>query len=174
MFLPRLLVIALLSPIILSGQTVTVERDQHPVRPSTRLQLVAQVDPASSKAGSQVFIRLSLKNISDHVARLQDSAPDTDYAIIVADTFGKEPPRTEWGKKLLSGELALLRNTTMDLEPGQEVAVTVEITRVYQLTLAGAYYARVTRGGVWAETEEDQKKFIEQAFSNPVRFTILP
>src|SRR5579863_4171655 len=102
-----------------SGQFKQDPRDGRTVKISTRLQLLAGAEPASVKAGSPVFVKIKLKNMSSRTVRLSDSAPRTDYEITVADIFGREPPRTEWGMKKLNGDITILRNTELDIEPGR-------------------------------------------------------
>jgi hypothetical protein len=141
-----------------------------PVRVSTRLQALADVEPAIAKPGVPVFAKLRLKNISARTVRMVDSGY-TDYDVTVADGSGKEPPLTEFGKRL--PEMPILRSVGLDLEPGQEVQVTLEITKLYQLS-PGTYYARVDRHTIVPELAEEFGKVDEKAFFNPVQFTILP
>jgi len=104
---------------------------------------------------------------------LQDSAPWSDYRFSIADTSGREPPPSEWGSKLIAWEIFPLRQAELHLEPGEEVHVSVEI-KGYRLSQPGTYFVRATRWGVWTELKEDNQKFAEVVYSNPVRFTIVP
>jgi hypothetical protein len=62
----------------------------------------------------------------------------------------------------------------LDLEPGQEVQVTTEITKQFLLTQPGTYRVRVVRYNVWTEKDEDNKRFFEVVYSNSVQFTVTP
>jgi hypothetical protein len=151
-----------------------VQRDTRTIKPSTRLQLQFEVDPAGAKPGGQVFARLRLKNTSAKVVQLEDSFPDFDFRVTVVDASGREPATTERGESLLHKPFAPLSTKELDLQPGEEQQITIEITRLYQLAQPGTYYARAVRNGVWPEAAEDNKRFREVAYSNPVEFKIVP
>jgi hypothetical protein len=173
MRLVSFLAVGALAPIWLAPGQVKVAPDTRPVKPSTRVQLQLEIDPVVARPGGQIFARLRLKNVSDKAVTLQDSDPNYDFRVSVVGASGREPDRTAWGDTLLRGEVSLLHNRTMDLQPGQEQQVSVEITHVYRFTQPGTYYARVVRNGVWTEALEDNQKFLEVAYSNPVEFKIV-
>jgi len=139
-----------------------------PVRASTRLQLIAELDKTNAKEGVPVFINLHLKNISPAVVKLGGSDGYVDYELKVVDGSGKEAQRTEYGL----AEHSILYASSVDLEPGQEDKTTLELTKVYVLP-PGKYYARADRKAIWG-TVEEYHTFEEKAFSNPVEFTITP
>jgi hypothetical protein len=88
--------------------------------------------------------------------------------------FGKEPPRTEWGDKLLRGEVWSISQQDFDLEPGKEEQAVLDITKIFQLTQPGTYFVRINRFGIWTEKDGDNDKFIETCYSPTVQFTITP
>jgi hypothetical protein len=149
-------------------------RNSHPppLKASTRLQLTAIAEPPGARLGGTVILKLRLKNVTSKVIRVGDSGFDTDYDLDVADRSGNVVARTDFGRSLLDG--VLLRSTSRDIAPGEEVPAELEITRIYDLRLPGLYYARAVFRAMSAEDPEDNKRFAEQAFSNPVEFTILP
>jgi hypothetical protein len=143
-----------------------------PLKASTRLQLTAIAEPLNVHVGGTVILKLRLKNVSSKVITVGDSGFDTEYELDVTDRIGNVPPRAEYGLALLDG--VLLRSTSRDLEPGEEWPAQLEITKIYDLKVAGVYYARARFRSMWAEDPEDNKRFVEQAFSSPVEFTIVP
>jgi hypothetical protein len=157
------------------GQALTnLARPSKPIRASTRLQLVVQLDPPVAKSGERVFAKLKLKNIHSGNVVMVDSEPQLDYDIALTDFAGKEPSLSEWGKKNAAGQLFSLRQAELHLEPGQESEVRVEITKPYQSLRPGTYYARVTRLGVWTEFALDNEKVSEVAYSTPVQLVVTP
>lgn len=164
---------ALLLPLLISGVVCgQVSQDGRTIRASTRLQLTAELDPPRAAPGAQVFLNVTLKNIHSKTVHLDSSLPQFDYRIAVANAAGKEPPRTEWGEKLLRREAFALSQDVLNLVPGQEVRARVEVTKAFQFAKAGTYYLRVSRDRVWTEYDEESKKFVELVYSNPVQLTI--
>ena len=124
-----------------------------PIKASTRLQPSAVVEPIAAKVGQPILLKLQLKNVSSKVVTVGDSNFYTDYDLVVTDLSGKEPQKTKFG--LAIPEMPLLRSTTLDIAPGEEVQATLEITKIYDPQRPGTYYARATRHSVWPETPED-------------------
>ena len=142
-----------------------------PVRASTRLRLLAEVEPANAKAGEPIFLKLRTKNISSKTVGMADTGYN-DYDLTLADGSGKEPPLTKFGVDLRENAI-LLRSVSLDLEPGEEASVTLEITKIYRLA-PGTYYLRASRHTINPESREEFGRVDERAFSNPVMFTVLP
>jgi len=157
-----------------SPTTSLVEQLHRTVKASTRLQLTAQPERARQATGGPVFIKTKLSNVHSRSVRLSLTQQEFDYRVTVTDASGVEAPLTEWGKKLKLGEAFPIRQTTSDIEPGRDEQVTVEVSKVYDLSRPGTYTVRVVRNGVWPESEEDTRRVIEQVTSNPVSFTIVP
>jgi hypothetical protein len=160
-----------------AGQTTgPAQRPAKIVRPSERLALSAEIDDPGSgqplRISDGIFLKLRLKNISSNTVRLDDTRPAYDYDIEVMDAAGHEPPRTDWGERLIREQYVILRNTFLDIAPGQAVDVRVEVTEVFKL-FPGTFTVRVVRKRVWTEKTEDAKTVLEKAFSNLVTFTCL-
>jgi hypothetical protein len=153
---------------------VNLARPIKPIRASTRLQLVTELDPPVTKSGEHVFAKVEIKNIYSRNVVMADSDPQLDFEVVLTDAAGKEPSLSEWGKKNAAGELFALKQSEIDLEPGQEVDARIEITKAYLPLQPGIYYARVTRLGVWTEFAEDNKQVSEVAYSNPVQLIVTP
>src|ERR1700733_2132854 len=108
------------------------------VVPSTRLQLRFEVDPPTAGPGAQVFAKLTLKNISEKPVSIVQASPRIDYNVTVVDAAGREPERTDWGKRKLTGPYTASMIDSR-LQPGEERQATVEITGVYKLSQPGTY-----------------------------------
>lgn len=101
--------------------------------------------------------------------------------MIVADGKGNELKRTAFGNRLYWGKYVLLRTDAHDLEPGEQIASQIELTRIYEVTQPGTYYARASRGRTSPDLDEEAKSTVEEekrpiarAFSNPIQFTVVP
>lgn len=106
---------------------------------STRLRLTAAIDPASAKLHVPITVKLTLKNTSSKIASVVDTSPEYDFEFVVADSSGKEPPRTALGDRMSQGKFVLLRSNRQDLEPGQEIVSEIDVTKIYQITQPGTY-----------------------------------
>jgi hypothetical protein len=160
-----------------TGQTTgPAQQPTRIVRPSDRLALSAEIDDPGNgqplRISDGIFLKLRLKNNSSNTVRLDDSRPAYDYEIDVMDAAGHEPPRTDWGERLIREQYVILRNTFLDIAPGQAVDVRVEITEVFKL-FPGTFTVRVVRKRVWPEKPEDAKTVFEKVFSSVVTFTCL-
>jgi hypothetical protein len=142
------------------------------VKPSTRLQLQVEVDPPTAGPGAQVFAKLTLKNISGKPVSIEETSPRIDYNVTVVDAAGREPERTDWGKRKLTGPFTASMIDSR-LQPGQERQATVEITGVYKLSEPGTYYVKVTFGRIYQDDPEESRKIVEIAYSNPVELKIV-
>jgi hypothetical protein len=142
------------------------------VKPSTRLQLQVEVDPPTAGPGGQVFAKLTLKNISDKPVNIEETSPRIDYNVTVVDAAGREPERTDWGKKKLTGPFAVSMIDSR-LQPGQEREASVEITGVYKLSQPGTYYVKVTFGRIYQDDPEQSRKIGEMAYSNTAELKVV-
>ena len=179
MKIPTLLLVSGFLAVSCAGsQTFKADPREPVVVPSTRLQLAAEMDPTSVRLGAPINLKLRLKNVSSGVVRMANNYAEFDYELTVTDSSGKEPPRTEFGRKLLRGEVILLHSESLDLQPGQQVDASLGITQVYQLSQPGTCYARAVRRAIFSPPPEprsaDGRLIVEKAFSNPVQFTIIP
>jgi hypothetical protein len=92
--------LARISAFLVLGSTMApaqAHRDTsvHPLVASTRLQLIATTKQPTTKVGSPIVVRLTLKNISTEIITVGDSSPEIDNGTTVTDTSGKELPRTD-------------------------------------------------------------------------------
>jgi hypothetical protein len=176
-----LLALAVLGANIVGAQTAGIHHPpDHAIIPSDRIQVLAAIDPASTKAGTAIVVKLISKNIWYDTVAVSDFGSDVDHEIVVVDSAGKEVPRTAAGDRLFRGEYVLLHTMLAYLDPGQEIRAEIEVTKIYQLTQPGIYYMWATRDPLPGSPDEPKrtgdlsKLPIERAFSNPVQFTIAP
>ena len=181
-----LLLAALLTASIAHGQVVRDPVAPNPVRVSTRLQLILTVEHSNVKSGDPVGARTHYKNVSSKTIELGTGYWMLDYAAIVTDTSGAEPPRTSLGERWLQEqrEPVLLRSEgPLYVEPGaQGQELAVDLAKIYQLTKPGTYFVRFMFRGVAPDpieprptsVEEARKMPIEEGVSNLVQFTIVP
>ncbi len=157
-----------------------------PVRASTRLQLTAKLDETTVKVGEPVVLRARYKNVSATNLELGTRYWVIDYGLVVTDSSGAEPPRTELGEKWLKEQrepVLLSSQGPFLLEPGaQGEEFAVDVTKAYRLTRPGSYSVQLMFRMVWPEpgtpvpttVEESQKMPLEEAVSNVIQLTITP
>ncbi len=180
MRLPCLFVLALVLGLPASGQLPQVDFRPNPVFASTRLRLVASIDPATIKLGSPVVVGVVLTNISVAPVHVMVSGSE-DYQPFVTDSSGRELQRTEVGNRLFRFDYPLIRAENQSLKPGEELHAGLDIRQIYNLTQPGTYSVQVFRIAIFgdpvsipASKEEAAKVPIEKAVSNKVQFTITP
>ena len=121
----------------------------------------------NAKLRTAVVLTIRLKNVSSRRGHFLETGTYADYDLLVTDEAGGSVPRTDYGRHLAEDERwgsAILQ----EIQPDGEVEKSIEVTKVYDLSKPGKYYARVTRV-VSAEARIDG---CEKAVSNPVAFTI--
>jgi hypothetical protein len=174
-------VLTVLGANIAGGQTPGIHHQPNrAIIPSDRIQVRAAIDPASTKAGTPIVVKLASKNVWYDTVTVSDYGAEVDYELIVVDSSGREAPRTPLGDQLFRGQYVLLRTAVTYLEPGQEIRAEIDVTKIYQVTQPGIYYMWATRDPLPGSPDEPKltgdlsKLPIERAFSNPVQFTIVP
>ena len=64
---------------------------------------------------------------------LFDSSPENDLQLQVRDEAGKEPERTEYGRKLLTRGRRAFRNINRELAKGQSFSESIDLLKIYVL-----------------------------------------
>src|SRR5262245_5951311 len=95
----RYLFFCLAIPLAVFGQSVA---NANGPELSGRLQVTADISPGIFIRGSDVELRLHLKNISGADIRLSEASAERDYDVLITNDAGKEPERTERGRSFLS------------------------------------------------------------------------
>jgi hypothetical protein len=130
------------------------------------------------KVGSQIALKIQLKNTSDHditrtfVAQADADAELIGFRPIVRDAQGKEPPLTKWGRR------ALLRPPLDDLDPplvlnavGPVAMHPGEILKT-EIRLNGLYDLVPGKYTVQVQYYDDENK--EAVKSKTITLTVVP
>lgn len=127
------------------------------------------------KIGSPIVIEVQLKNISDHdimrgsIAGYEDRPEVLGFRPVLRDDQGKEPPLTNWGRRVfgrpLPGEPSLTLNAVglIAVHPGEVFRSEIKLNDLYDLTAPGKYTVHVTH------YDTDNKELVS---SKPITFTI--
>lgn len=140
---------------------------------STRLVVKAAIQSGTIKSGGSVMVELTVRNVSRVSVRLEEGSAYSDYRVFLTNAAGKEPPRTALGERMLTGEVSLLKNEQIDLQPGDELKTTINLNKIFLFT-PGTYSARFVRGRIWTESAVDSTRVTEVASSNIVVFSVGP
>ena len=137
------------------------------------MNLTAEITPPGSLRGKPVFLKLRMKNVSSEEMLISNQIWFYDYEVKVLDSRGREPSRTELGRRALipNSERTLLKNAIEVMKPGEDLSEEIELTEIYQTLSPGAYTVQAHRftapnGG---RTEPGE----EHAVSNVVSFNVV-
>jgi len=97
-------------------------------------------------------LNIVVTNLQDAPVTLFDSSPENDLRLWVQDEAGKEPERTEYGRRLLTRERRAFRNINRDLAKGQSFHQSIDLLKIYVLK-PGTYRVQVTRMVIIGETD---------------------
>jgi hypothetical protein len=85
---------------------------------------------------------IAVKNVSDHDVRSLVSYPLALFKIRISFPDGRDVPLTMWGRReVLDSPGGSLSDRT--LHPGEQVSVRVMLSRLFDLSLGGAYKINV-------------------------------
>jgi hypothetical protein len=100
-------------------------------------------------AGEALPITITLRNAGRAVVTYGEVAGIGDYKLAVKDAEGKAIPVTRYGKWWLEtvggGGGERYKYVIRKLEPGQSMSLSANLTRLYDLTVAGKYTLVVSR-----------------------------
>jgi hypothetical protein len=130
------------------------------------------------KVGSQIVVKIQLKNTSDHdITRTSLPHWDTEgeligFRPIVRDAQGKEPPLTKWGRTALlrppldDHEAVLVLNAVgpVAMHPGEILKTEIRLNALYDL-VPGKYTIQV-------QYYDDENK--EAVKSKTITLTVVP
>ncbi len=126
--------------------------------------LALHAPSAPVKSGSEVRLRVTVTNTSDHdilFVRSPGIVPDEEmnYQIEIRDTHGQEPPITPFFRELKARNYGWGSYLSYTLEPGKSFEDDLVITRLYTLK-PGEYAIRVARGirPIWQNLKQDTVK----------------
>jgi len=110
------------------------------------ISIAITTDAAVVKAGSSVWIKVHLKNVSKHTVDASSSindmiGVDPSYHFDVRDAFGGLAQ-----KKIFEHlELATGHSISRSLKPGETIVDEEEVSRIHDMSRAGTYVIQVTR-----------------------------
>jgi hypothetical protein len=122
-------------------------------------------DKPEVKAGSSVFIRFKLTNISDKVVDCSNGyrgATNVSYEYDVRDGNGKSVEKPVLHPELMTGSWG----GPCELKPGEAVGGELLVSSAYDLSNPGTYTIQIAR-----RTTDDRKDDVK---SNTVTITVLP
>jgi hypothetical protein len=144
----------LFTGIALLGHTAIVGcSDGHPPaeHPGLRSQATAgsgfallTAPPADAVAGSQVLLRISIRNTSNQTLWFIESGSTNEFRIEISRD-GSPVPATSFGKLLRGGVFVNDATGRINLSPGESRDYILNISREYDMTIAGTYHYRVSR-----------------------------
>ncbi len=95
------------------------------------------------QVGAPIPLTVRLMNMGQKEVQLRQSTVYTMYDITVRDEDGTEMPKTRFGQKQAWG--AAFPKGFIRLTPGQEHSVSLPISRLFDMTLAGKYTIAVSK-----------------------------
>lgn len=107
------------------------------------LTITVEIPRLSYRAGESILLKVTLKNVGQKELRFRQSTPYAMYDIMVKTENGTEIPKTRFGQKHAWG--AAFPKSFLTLGPGEEHSVSLPISRLFDMTLAGKYSIVVSK-----------------------------
>lgn len=99
------------------------------------------------RIGDKISVRVRLKNVSEDTVRIRQATPFRTFDIELKLPDGKKAPLTLFGQRVLfSG--ALGSKSARELKPSEEYESSFNLSRIFDMTLAGKYDLTVSKK-VW-------------------------
>ena len=116
--------------------------------------------PDKCFAGERIELMISLRNQRKDDVDYYVSIPARDFNIVVHDSKEKPVPLTEFGKQILASPVGgrIFRGVVLViLSPGKDYSITINLTRLYDLTKAGDYSLHLERDVILDEKDNAGK-----------------
>jgi hypothetical protein len=98
------------------------------------------------KVGSELKIRTTLTNVTNHVITLRDRIRACDYPVQVRDESGNLAPQTDYQRSLkCNARFTESRNILVFVRPGQSREDEIIINQLFELNSPGNYSVQVSR-----------------------------
>jgi hypothetical protein len=94
-------------------------------------------------SGHSGLLTVTILNVKQQIVRVQKTVPELDYAVLLASASGTQPPRTEYGRKLLTKERGG-RRSYEELNLNESTTDTVDLGKLFELT-TGLYKVTLSR-----------------------------
>ena len=109
--------------------------------------------PGSVKAGSEVIIRITPTNRSDHRIRFRVEPMDYRYQVTVYDAQNKMAMETERGRKVKGASgMTVYLGGSFWLDPGESRKDELAVSDLYDMSRPGKYKVQVSRKGAKSNT----------------------
>jgi hypothetical protein len=104
--------------------------------------------PREVAPGTAVTLRIILKNDGKRDLELHCRGPYWDFDLELRDAKRNRVPFTQFGKRI-DGDARTAGGSGLEItiKPGMESEATLNIARVFDLSLDGEYHLRITRRG---------------------------
>jgi phage FluMu protein gp41 len=112
---------------------------------SEGFQLSAMMDGIKLKRGEPILLKLTLKNVSQKELFVAESTAEKVYDIDVRDERGELVPLSEKGKRLYREPIMFDGVISVKVAPGQEQNVTIDLSKIYNVTATGIYSVTARR-----------------------------
>jgi hypothetical protein len=118
---------------------------------STKPALLISATPTKEivKAGSDVSIKVTLKNTSNRKLLLGKDGmdrPERDYTIDVTDDQGNIPPLTDYGRAVIKHEGVVIgRPSSITLQSGEVRTEEVPLSSLFDFSKGGKYKIELSR-----------------------------
>ena len=130
-------------------------------------QLAAAVSNETFSGDEPVLIHVGVKNTTDHILALPNHYPhEKDFLLTVTDASGQSIPLTRFGH-FVSTPTSERRVLAMSLGPHTEQDFVLNVSRMYDITMAGTYYLTV-RHHVWVRN----RSIAAEASSSTLKVTV--
>ncbi len=107
--------------------------------------ILAEV-PERATAGESIVIKLILKNDSGEDVLCAHGSPERDFSIAIKDSSGVAVPMTRFGRQVMQGNPRdSYKYNVKLLSSGKSVQVSLNIARLFDLTIADKYTISVAR-----------------------------
>ena len=102
--------------------------------------------PETVIAGEAIAIKLILKNDSNEDVLCAYGSPYGDFSITIKDSSGSVVPMTRFGRQVMQGNSGeSYKHNVKPLSAGKNAQVCLNITRLFDLTIADKYIVAVAR-----------------------------
>jgi hypothetical protein len=128
------LALLLLSPFVVHGGDRVPGDKQEPF-----VSVVATLKSESAKAGQDIQLAFTIKNVSTQDVKFQETYPGFDFALDVKNSAGAPVRmRTRWKK--IYDERIVLRWHQITLKPGEESTCNIDtVSKMFELDAADVY-----------------------------------
>lgn len=110
------------------------------------LSLSIKAAQQAVQIGSEVKIKTTLTNITNHVITLHDRIPACDYPVEVRDESGNLAPETDYQRRLnCNARFTESRNILVTLRPQESREDEITINQLCKLDSPGNYSVQVSR-----------------------------